>query len=489
MNACTKLMVSAVVAALIGGCGSFPVNPKLETFDPQSGYRLDHLEPGDHNTDSLFVVVTMSGGGTRAAALSYGVLDALRRTSITWKGESKSLLQEVDMVSSVSGGSFTAAYYALHHEGLFDGRFERTFLNHDVQGDLVRRLLVPTSWLKLAGASYGRSDLGARYYDEHIFDGAKYRDLVEAGRRPFVIINATDMTLGAQFPFIQDQFDLLCSDLSGVSVARAVAASSAFPGLLTPLTFQNYAGQCGFEDYPWVGLAEADRRDNVERTIRADHRRSYYERPVSTAGSRPFVHLIDGGVSDNIGLRGPLYAIASTDPTYSILRKIDKEEVEKLVVIVVNAATSPKTSRDRSARVPGAGDVIETAATVPMDNYSVDSVSLLKAKVSEFNAGYDNLRACEEVLKEACPGSTLDSSALYPVDLYVIQVAFEFIQDESERNRFKNIATTFSLPKSTVDALEKVGCTLFRDDPDLTRLLSGTGRTQDEVRGTPPRCP
>ena len=49
------------------------------------------------------------------------------------------------------------------------------------------------------------------------------------------------MTLGARFEFTQDQFDLLCSDLSTVPVARAVAASSAFPILLSPLTLHNYS--------------------------------------------------------------------------------------------------------------------------------------------------------------------------------------------------------------------------------------------------------
>lgn len=483
-----KLVTAMFLALLVSACGSFPVNPKLEKFGKDVGYRFEALEPGPKNTDSLFVIVTMSGGGTRAAALSYGVLEALGDTRIRWQGVDKTLLEEVDIISSVSGGSFTAAYYALHRDETFNGRFEDIFLKRDVEKDLVKRLFIPSSWFKLAGSSYGRSDLSAEYYDKYIFQGAKYGDLIKEGKRPFVIVNATDMTLGAQFPFIQDQFDLICSDLASLPVARAVASSSAFPGALTPLTFESYANQCEFSEYRWVSLAEDDRRENAERTIRADQRRSYYDIAPPEPGSRQFVHLIDGGVADNIGLRGPAYAIGSTDPTYSVLRRINNEAVDKVVVIVVNAATQPATERDQSPAVPGLVDVVTSAATVPLDNYSADTVALLKAKVKEFNAGYDHLRDCEAVLQEECPGSKLDAGLLHPVDLYVVEVAFDYLADADERRRFKNIRTSFSLPADTVDALKRIGCTLYRDDPALTDLLDGKGRTQQKVNGRKPEC-
>lgn len=487
MGRLTTLLCTILTATLLTSCASFPPNSELVEFDRSTGYRFADLDPGPGNTDSLFVVVVMSGGGTRAAALSYGVLEALRDTPIRWKGQDKSLLDEVDIVSSVSGGSFTAAYFALHHEALFDGTYEQVFLKHDVEGDLLRKLLVPTNLLRILGPSFGRSDLAAEYHNEHIFKGATYRQLIEQNSRPFLVVNATDMSLGAQFPFIQDQFDLLCSDLSSLPLGRSVASSSAFPGLLTPLTFENYSGSCGFKDYPWVELAEEDRRMNADRAIRADQRRSYYTPPVAD-GSRRFVHLVDGGVSDNIGLRGPYYAISSTDPAYSILRMMNNEEVEKLVVIVVNAATDPEKHLDESASVPGLTKVLTAAATVPLDNYSVDTVALLRSKISEFNAGYDNLRDCSDVLGSECPGKSLDASGLHPVDLYLVEVAFEFIPDPGERAWFKNLPTNFHLPPKTVDRLRHVGCTLYGGDPELDQLLNGAGRTSDRVSGTPPQC-
>ena len=159
--------------------------------------------------------MTFSGGGTRAAALAYGVLEALRDTKIEWQGRRESLLDEVDVISSISGGSFPAAYYALRGRKIFD-EFPQKFLYRPIQSDLLKLALTPTSWLRLAGPSYGRSDLAADFYDREVFGGGTYADVIARGRRPFVVLNATDMTSGAQFPFIQDEFDLLCSDLARV---------------------------------------------------------------------------------------------------------------------------------------------------------------------------------------------------------------------------------------------------------------------------------
>ena len=107
-----SIATALALVSLLTACGSFPKNPQLGSYDPSQGYRFDQLDQGN-NSDDLFVIVTFSGGGTRAAALSYGVLEALRDTKIDLGDGRISLLQEVDVISSVSGGSFPAAYYAL----------------------------------------------------------------------------------------------------------------------------------------------------------------------------------------------------------------------------------------------------------------------------------------------------------------------------------------------------------------------------------------
>jgi len=463
------LVLTSLLA--LAACASFPENPPLAQYAPQAGYRFENLAPGD-NSDKLFVIVTFSGGGTRAAALAYGVLEALRDTWIVREGKKVRLLDEVDVISSISGGSFPAAYYALYGPKIFD-EFPEKFLYRDIQGDLIGLALTPTNWLKLAGSSYGRSDLAAEFYDREVFGGGTYADVIARNRRPFVVLNATDMTTGQAFAFLQDQFDLLCSNLAGVPLARAAASSSAFPGGLTALTFRNYAGACGYEQPRWVALAAADHasRVNPRRTARAENRLAL----AAPGPARPYLHLTDGGVADNIGLRGPLEAIVSPNHPWSVVQMLNQERVDKLVVIVVNAATRPVNERDSSPDVPGLIDTLTTAATVPLDNYSFDTVELLNKIAREYRSDAGTVASCNRLSAAKGEQCALRLPAPHAVELYPVQVAFEFIAGREERDGFLNLPTNFALPRATIDRLRAVSRRLLGEDPQFRNLLEALG--------------
>ena len=232
------LIVVLLLVLQIAACGRYPLNQPSHSFDKQAGYRFENLQRGPHNTDALFVCLAFSGGGTRAAALAYGVMEELRKTRIRVEGEEKSLLDEVDVISSVSGGSFTAAYYGLFRERLF-ADFRTRFLERNIQGALLARLLNPVNLIRVASPWFGRIDLAAELYDSEIFDAATFARLEQNGR-PLVILNATNLGPGRRFDFTQEYFDAIGSDLEAYPVSRAVAASSAFPFLLTPLSLKNY---------------------------------------------------------------------------------------------------------------------------------------------------------------------------------------------------------------------------------------------------------
>ncbi|MGR9109031.1 MAG: patatin-like phospholipase family protein [Gammaproteobacteria bacterium] len=454
---------------LLSGCGSFSKNPPLTEFNSREGYRFEALEPGPENTDSLFVILAFSGGGTRAAALSVGVLESLRDIPIEWEGRSKRLLDEVDLISSVSGGSFTAAYYTLNRDGIFDGTFDRVFLKKDIEKELFHEALSPSNWPNLAGSSFGRSDLAAEYYDENIFAGATFQNLIAKGTRPFLMINGTDMTTGAQFPLIQDQFDLICSDIAQLSIGRAVATSSAFPGLLTPLTYENHAGECGYREPPWVELALSERRGHSERLIKAEQRRGYYQVDQWNP-RRDYIHLVDGGVADNIGLRNILNALQTTDPDYSIQRMITQKKIKKLLVIVVDAATNLESSRDQDADVPDVIDVLTSAATIPLDNYSLATVKTTQSALNNYNEDVAVRQACEQILKSLCPGQALPGGELAQLEIYLSHISFQSIEDPVRRHKFLNLPTTFALPEEDVDALKDIARSLLLNDADFKRL-------------------
>jgi NTE family protein len=146
--------------------------------------------------DDLLVMLTFSGGGTRAAAFSYGVLEALRDTEISIRGRKKCMLDEVDWISGVSGGSFTAAYYGLFGDRIFED-FESRFLKKNIQGELIRGILFnPVNWAKLSSPYYDRSDLAADYYDKQVFDHGTFGDILARGGA-MIVINATDMVHGS----------------------------------------------------------------------------------------------------------------------------------------------------------------------------------------------------------------------------------------------------------------------------------------------------
>ncbi len=121
---------------ILSGCAPYYRNPPLRAaIESASGYRFHDLEKGDANSDETFVIVALSGGGTRASALSYGVLSALKETPLP--GERRTLLDEVDVISAVSGGSFAAAYYALYGQEKFFRDFRSDVLSHNIERGML----------------------------------------------------------------------------------------------------------------------------------------------------------------------------------------------------------------------------------------------------------------------------------------------------------------------------------------------------------------
>ncbi|NCF63843.1 MAG: patatin-like phospholipase family protein, partial [Gammaproteobacteria bacterium] len=231
----SKFVVTAIVALLLSGCASYGVIENTAISGKPEGreYSIRSHKASDTNHD-LTLSLAFSGGGTRAAALAYGVMQELRDTKVTINGKTGSMLEQVDSISSVSGGSFTAAYYGLHGDGMFES-FEEVFLRKNIEKQLVRQVLNPFHWF----GKKGRTERAIELYDKEIFHGAKFSDLIQPGG-PLIVINASDLAYGVRFSFLQEYFDLLCSDLESFSVSRAVTASSAVPIVFNPVVVQNH---------------------------------------------------------------------------------------------------------------------------------------------------------------------------------------------------------------------------------------------------------
>jgi NTE family protein len=456
---------------LLAGCATRPVNPPIAQMDPGTGYRyltrIAHLQDPQN-----LVVLAFSGGGTRAAAFSYGVLEALRPIELTGARGSIRMLDEVKVVTGVSGGAFTALAYGLYGEKLFDS-YETSFLKRDVQGDLIQHVLSPSSW-----GDWGRSETAAKYYDEILFKGATFGDL-DRGKGPFIIASATDIGNGARLPFHQGVFDVLCSDLSTVPLSRAATASSAVPFVFSPITLNNYGGNCKFA-LPSFLTAFSDPATAPRPASRALTRMQdllWYE----DSARRPYVHLVDGGLSDNLGTRAVVELVNDLEALSSVGISSPLDNVRRIVVFVVNSRSVPTTDWYTKEKPPGEVTLLIKATGVPIDHYSSETVEELKDTVARWQT---MRRLRQSAAFDASKDPELANAMRTPdIDLYAIDISFAALKDEAEREYLNNLPTSFVLPPEAVDRLRAAAVTLVRESPDFKRLLKDAGARMVVVPG------
>jgi NTE family protein len=459
------------VAAIVGGA-SRPINEPIAQVDPKSGYRPFLLiEKRQNNDPHTLFVLSFSGGGTRAAAFSYGVLEELRRTEVSVNRERRRLIDEVDVITGVSGGGFTALAYALYGDRLF-AEYEERFLKRDVQGELRARGLNPFNWWTFVGGTAGRSELAAEYYDEILFKGATFGVLLNKTDVPAAVVIGSDISTGSRLAFSQNDFDLLCSDLRKVRLSRAAATSSAVPVALSPVTFNNYGGTCGFQYPAWVrDVANPDTRARPSGRVVQRYRAM---QNFQNSKDRPYIHLVDGGVSDNIGVRLMLETIEELAVSAAFRGEVDFGVVQRIVLIVVNAHSSPRTDWDRNESPPGMVAQMMQASGVPIDRYSFETVETMKdiAEIWKWRRELlvDRARlagATEAQAQARVPKITLD----------VLDVSFDAIPDPKERAYFMDLPTSFVLPAQEVDRLREAASRLLRQSPEYQRVVRELGGT------------
>ena len=312
-------------------------------------------------------------------------MEALRDVKLKMGGRSRRLLDEVDVINAVSGGSIVAAYYAVHREGLFRD-FESRFLKRDVERQI--RAEVFANLPRLAQPQFSRGELLAEYFDRELFDGATYSDLARGNMRPYVVINASALATGARFPFTQAQFDLLCSDLGSVSVGRAVAASAALPPFFGAITLDSFAGSCGPVSLP--GIAAKIDATTPTRVVRLEEARTYLDR-----SRRPHVHLVDGGLIDNLGLRVAGDFAVEHGGFFELVEALGYRDVSHVVFISVNAETASNHAIDQSANTPNFLQTLN-ALKLPGSAHSSEVAEQLRASFDGWRNDVRKARAGHE---------------------------------------------------------------------------------------------
>lgn len=423
---------------LLAGCatyGRIDNQPLTSAAARQPGYGMSEAASAGRR-DDITLVLAFSGGGSRAAALAYGVLLELRDTRIGANGDRR-LLDEVDAISAVSGGSFTAAYYGLHGDDTFRD-FESGFLRRDLTSDVLHRILSPRRWF----TPEGRSDAASTLYDGTIFKGATFADL-QRRNGPLIVINASDLEGGIRFAFLQEFFDLLCSDLRSYPLADAVAASSAVPVLFEPVVLQNNSG-CTAPHLP----QPAEDSPQLQQVVKG--LRGYADKQ-----QRHYVHLADGGLTDNLGLRAFQETIDLAGGLRPFLRKIGREPNGHVVVVSVDASGKAAEGLGLERRAPSMLRAVDIMSDVQLHRYNAATLEQMQDSLQ---------RWAKDV-----------STPERKVQPRLVTVALRDVVDESERERLSRISTNFDLEGGQVDALVAAGRALLRANPEFRGLLDALG--------------
>jgi NTE family protein len=392
--------------------------------------------------------------------LSYGVLEELDKTEVGSPGNKHRLLNDVKMVSAVSGGSITAAYYTLYGDRVFSD-FEPRFLKRRVQTGLILRLLAPWDLPRLASPKYSSSDLAAEYYDHLLFKGATFADLTPRPGRPFLIVNATDLAIGSRFEFTQDQFDLLQSDLSKFPVARAVAASAAFPPYFGPVILKNYSAEHPTPEPEFIESVLSNPTASSRLKDLALQERSYVDGDL-----RKFIHLVDGGIADNLGLRGPVERAIKLEES-GMTPQAPVKIPRRLAIIIVDASRERDYGWDSRDRTLGPGTLMGSVSQVMGDRYSFETIELFR----EVSARLDREREAASLQAGNSQSAKIES--------YIVELHFNQTASEADRRFFNSVPTSLQLPPKTVDRLEHLAHVELRNNPEFRSLVEALRHPND----------
>lgn len=477
-----RLVFWAMVVLVLPLCGcvqqaDVPDPPQASGIGEGFGYRAADTGrmPGlERALPQTYVVLAFSGGGTRAAAFAHGALRELGATR-SRAAPDLTLLDAVDMVSSTSGGSVAAANFVLRGPEQFRMLDQRGgFLAHNGMVDLVAGTLDPFDIVERIVTPKSRIQLLSAWFRDQVFGGATFNTLrQQRGRHPpLLVLNSADMASGERFSFVQRQLDRLCLDLRDIKLADAVAASAAFPIALTPMrlpdrspcdpqlkgrgarVIKQYLDEGG-EDLD--GLAAACRNggpvlNTTPSAFRSRGRRQFPLLNLTACGAPiaeddaariRYVHLLDGGIADNVGLAEPLEILTTGGSDFALRTAITTGQVKRIVVIAVNARSQPSTRLGRTTTTPGllamAGAVVDAA---------------IDGRSGGLFAQLDTLSA----LLDATYGKGVVKTTVVPVD-------FEVIQDPVCRARFQEIGTNWSLSDRDVMALQEMASAILRASP------------------------
>ncbi len=446
------------LVALLTACASAPDTRPINAPLAMAPLSFAATTPAeiDVGIDGDAIAFAFSGGGARAASFSLGALQQLRDMK---DPGGKPLIDRVALVTAVSGGSITAAWFGQHGAaGLDDMR--AAVLDKDWQARLNTNWIMPDNWQRLLQGGLNGPDKLANWLDAEVFKGAHMRDMPN---RPRIIINAADLYTGTPFAFAAPWFDAICSDLGAVRVADAVAASMSVPIAFRPVVVKSYAKDCPTPLQPWVRAAELNRASPL--LLRETARAFRFYRDDSRM---QYLHLTDGGAADNFGVSSLVTLRAATQQPYGPLSARDAVKIRRLAFIIINAERNPEGDWAKKEGGPDGPQMIEAALGIAVN-------APKRAAADAFAGTLDRWQ--RDIITWRCALTPAQASELGAgpdwkcgdVDFRLDMISFADLADKKFADLGK-AATAVSLPKETIDALIAGGREAIAMNPEILKF-------------------
>lgn len=410
--------------------------------------------------DDTIIGLSFSGGGTRAAAFSYGVLKEMER--IPLRGAQSSMIDRVEFVSGVSGGSVTAAYYGLRKRAAL-ADFRERFLLRNAEEGLQTDLTLATLSRAVAGGINDSTGF-PRWLDANLFQGATFRDL-GAASRPQVWINASDIYNRTPFVFGSVAFGAMCSNLSEYPLANAVAASAAVPVAFAPVVMQTFPGKCNDRLPPWIVRARDNPNSPPMLHAFAKAISRYHD------GSMPYIKLLDGGLVDNYGLAGFTIARLSSDTPYGPISPRQAVRLRRALILVVDAKTGVSGNWINTIEGPSGADLVKAAADTAIDASVAGSFTAFSATMTDWQGSLVRWRCGLSAADRARYGAPANWNCR-DVKFYVGRVGFDQLEP-SRAAELERVPTRFQLPAEQVDSVIAAGGDALLASPIFRSFAAG----------------
>jgi NTE family protein len=431
-GALARLLASTAAAIVLCGCAGTYNKVSNVAWTPGTPVEIPF---GADLMGENSIVLAFSGGGLRAAAFTHGTLLALQGIR-TPDGD---LLDDVAVISSVSGSSLASAYYGLYgREGL--GRFREEVLLPGFESGLRLSLLSPANLSRLCRVASTSGRTSATCSTAKSSTVRRSRTSIGTRARPSASTRQT-CTTGCPSRSSRRLRDPVQRH-HALSVADAVAASMAVPLVFAPIVVRTYPESCPPLPRELESLHILAETSHSLQAI--DRARSAYR-----DGHVRYIKLADGGLTDNYGVSLITNARLIYGTPYAPMSARDAVRIRRLLVIVADASRGPGGDWIDREDGPGGFDLALSATDAAVDSAARLAADEFDTMIGEWERSVASFRCAlspDEAARLGAPARWDCRDVKFTIDHLAIREL-----PSPYRERIDTIPTRLTLERTQID--------------------------------------